>query len=74
MPADHDPATAQFLTLDPKVATTLSPYGYVQGDPLNSSDPGGACGLWGKDTCWAVVAAVLDQAAHVVVPGVGDHE
>jgi len=23
----YDPATAQFLTLDPKVATTLSPYG-----------------------------------------------
>jgi hypothetical protein len=26
-----DPAIAQFLTVDPKVATTLSPYGYVRG-------------------------------------------
>jgi RHS repeat-associated protein len=37
----YDPAIGQFLTVDPDVATTLSPYGYVQGDPLNSSDPGG---------------------------------
>jgi RHS repeat-associated protein len=37
----YDPATAQFLTVDPDVATTLSPYGYVQENPLNSSDPGG---------------------------------
>jgi uncharacterized protein RhaS with RHS repeats len=37
----YDPATAQFLTVDPDVATTLSPYGYVAGDPLNASDPGG---------------------------------
>jgi uncharacterized protein RhaS with RHS repeats len=34
----YDPATAQFLTLDPKVAITLSPYGYVAGDPLNETD------------------------------------
>jgi RHS repeat-associated protein len=37
----YDPSTAQFLTVDPKVATTLSPYGYVQGDPINSTDPSG---------------------------------
>jgi hypothetical protein len=37
----YDPATGQFLTVDPDVATTLSPYGYVQGNPLNSSDPAG---------------------------------
>jgi len=37
----YDPATGQFLTVDPEVATTLAPYGYVQGNPLNASDPGG---------------------------------
>ncbi len=37
----YDPATAQFLTVDPEVATTLSPYGYVQGNPLNSTDDSG---------------------------------
>ena len=44
----YDPATGQFLTVDPKVATTLSPYGYVEGDPLNSEDPTGLdnCGLF----------------------------
>jgi RHS repeat-associated protein len=37
----YDPATAQFLTRDPMVATTLSPYGYVAGNPLNGADPSG---------------------------------
>ena len=37
----YDPTTAQFLTLDPAVATTLSPYGYVAGNPLNATDPTG---------------------------------
>jgi len=37
----YDPATAQFLTVDPMVATTLSPYGYVAGDPVNAGDPSG---------------------------------
>ena len=80
----YDPATGQFLTVDPDVATTLSPYGYVQGDPLNSTDPTGDCGLWGSDTCWSDIAsaartawnavtspggrAVLDQAAQTAVP------
>jgi RHS repeat-associated protein len=40
----YDPSTAQFLTVDPDVATTLSPYGYVAGDPLNAGDPSGLCG------------------------------
>ena len=44
----YDPATGQFLTVDPDVAMTLSPYGYVQGDPLNGADPTGLdnCGLF----------------------------
>ena len=40
----YDPTVAQFLTVDPDVATTLSPYGYVQGNPLNAGDPSGLCG------------------------------
>ena len=40
----YDPTTAQFLSVDPDVATTLSPYGYVAGDPLNAGDPSGLCG------------------------------
>ncbi len=38
------PSIAQFLTVDPMVATTLSPYGYVAGNPLNAGDPSGLCG------------------------------
>lgn len=30
-----------FLSRDPAVATTLSPYGYVAGNPLNATDPSG---------------------------------
>lgn len=36
-----DPATAQFLSLDPAVASTMSPYAYVSGDPLGATDPSG---------------------------------
>jgi RHS repeat-associated protein len=35
----YKPPTGQFLTVDPDVATTLSPYGYVADDPLNARDP-----------------------------------
>jgi RHS repeat-associated protein len=37
----YDPATAQWLTRDPAVAKTMSPYGYVGGNPLNRTDPSG---------------------------------
>jgi len=41
----YDPATAQFLTRDPADAVTRSAYGYVNGSPLNGTDPSGlACG------------------------------
>ncbi len=37
----YDPATAQFVTVDPMVAQTQSPYGYTAGDPVNAIDPSG---------------------------------
>jgi RHS repeat-associated protein len=37
----YDPATAQFLTVDPLAATTLEPYGYTGANPLNATDPTG---------------------------------
>ena len=40
----YDPAIGQFLTVDPEVATTLSPHGYVAGNPLNNVDPRGLDG------------------------------
>ncbi len=35
----YDPSTYQFLSIDPKVGTTLQPYAFVGGDPLNATDP-----------------------------------
>ena len=37
----YDPNTGQFLTRDPLVTSTRSPYGYVAGNPLTSIDPTG---------------------------------
>jgi RHS repeat-associated protein len=44
----YDPATAQFLSIDPDVATTGQPYSYTGDDPLNATDP---MGLQLR-TCW----------------------
>jgi RHS repeat-associated protein len=37
----YDPTTAQFLTRDPALAATMSPYAYVAGNPLNTTDTSG---------------------------------
>jgi RHS repeat-associated protein len=37
----YTPFTGQFLSVDPKVATTHEPYQYAGDDPENSSDPSG---------------------------------
>ena len=37
----YDPATAQFISLDPLLAQTLQPYAYADGDPVNATDPSG---------------------------------
>ncbi len=37
----YDPATGQFLTRDPAVASTRSAYGYAGNSPVNATDPSG---------------------------------
>lgn len=37
----YDPATDQFISVDPLVGFTQQPYGYSPGDPLDSVDPYG---------------------------------
>jgi RHS repeat-associated protein len=37
----YDPATGQFLTVDPMVQETGQPYGYAIQDPVNATDPSG---------------------------------
>jgi RHS repeat-associated protein len=43
---EYDPATAQFMSVDPAVEATRTPYNYAADDPLNESDPLGlsVCG------------------------------
>ena len=37
----YDPATGQFISVDPLVDETGQPYAYVNGDPVNGLDPNG---------------------------------
>ncbi|HEX6456824.1 MAG TPA: RHS repeat-associated core domain-containing protein [Solirubrobacterales bacterium] len=37
----YDPATAQFLSIDPMVGTTGEPYSYGSNNPVNATDPSG---------------------------------
>ena len=53
----YDPRTAQFLSRDPLLSVTRSPYDYVTGNPLNHSD---ASGMWfGIDDAIATVGGAL---------------
>jgi RHS repeat-associated protein len=40
---DYDPASGQFLRVDPVVAATLQPYAYALNSPLLFADPSGLC-------------------------------
>ena len=64
----YDPQTTQFLTRDPLSAVTRSPYGYVNGDPLNATDPTGLCGYWYDLACQtgSVANSAWNGAADVV--------
>ena len=44
----YDPATGQFLSVDPLVDQTGTPYSYAGNDPVNGADPSGliTCGGW----------------------------
>jgi RHS repeat-associated protein len=37
----YDPATQQFISVDPLVSQTGQPFSYAAGDPVNNSDPSG---------------------------------
>jgi len=54
----YDPGTAQFLTIDPALATTAQPYAYAGDNPLNSVDPTGLC--------WSGFGWACDAARYAV--------
>jgi RHS repeat-associated protein len=58
----YDPATAQFLTIDPLQHLTGSAYGYSGNNPLNYTDPAGLC--WGPG-CW--IAEKFPRASQAIV-------
>jgi hypothetical protein len=39
----YDPLTSQFLSVDPAVGMTGTPYAYAGDDPVNNTDPSGDC-------------------------------
>jgi RHS repeat-associated protein len=54
----YDPATAQFLSVDPLAAITRAPYTYAGDNPINEADPTGLCNadplsgsFWTKGNC-----------------------
>jgi RHS repeat-associated protein len=64
----YDPATSQFLSVDPAVGETGTPYAYTSGDPVNRSDPSGACNdVQGKHvyngSCTGAQLGQIKQAA-----------
>jgi hypothetical protein len=65
----YDPSTAQFLTRDPAVAKTRTPYAYVYDDPLNLTDPSGLDCNGFDPGCWARHAAAAATGA--IANGVG---
>jgi hypothetical protein len=52
----YDPATSQFLSVDPIVATTDQPYVFTNDNPLNATDALGLC----------FICNVFSSAVHVV--------
>jgi RHS repeat-associated protein len=42
----YDPQTGQFLSVDPQLSQTQSPYSYGDDDPVDNTDPTGAIGWW----------------------------
>jgi hypothetical protein len=52
----YDPATDQFLSIDPDVAETGQPYAFTGDDPLNATDPLGCHDLTPAQRAW--IAAI----------------
>ncbi|BCJ42480.1 hypothetical protein GCM10010168_07780 [Actinoplanes ianthinogenes] len=62
---DYDPATGQFVSVDPLVDVTRQPYSYVENNPLLMADPTGLCGFWCHVGTGTGIAVVVVAAAAV---------
>lgn len=62
----YDPSTGQFLTRDPASGHTESRYAYVEGDPLDLTDPAGLCPLCVGIAVVVIVVVVVEQGAALI--------
>jgi RHS repeat-associated protein len=70
---EYDPATGQFMSVDPLKVLTDEPYGYAGDDPLNKWDPSGLVfGIPGTPS-WSEVGGAIGSAASTVGTFVGNH-
>lgn len=60
----YDPATAQFISVDPLVSMTGEPFSYAGDDPVNESDPSGMSGDALADEQYDVQHSCKGQYAH----------
>jgi hypothetical protein len=63
----YDPATAQFISVDPAVNLTQASYSYAQNDPVNAIDPNGLLSLGDLNP-----VHVAESVGNAVVSGAGD--
>lgn len=72
----YDPATAEFISVDPAVTLTGAPYNYAGDDPVNAFDPTGLSWYnpltWSSGTWAAVGFGVALVGVGVLTLGAGD--
>jgi hypothetical protein len=65
----YDPATGQFITVDPFSKATHIPYAYANNDPTNQTDPNGLCP---KTSSKGICDAIKELVKALSEFGVGD--
>jgi RHS repeat-associated protein len=67
----YDPSTGQFLTVDPLVAMTATPYGYASDNPLNRMDRSGLDSGCGGETTSAATESTLANYSMLAPVSIG---
>jgi len=65
----YDPATAQFLSVDPAVEQTAEPYSYAADNPVNQKD---SSGMWVVGACGSVNVGMVPGSVGATVCLVAD--
>jgi RHS repeat-associated protein len=66
----YQPTTGQFLTRDPVVSLTGSPYGYADENPVNASDPTGL--FWNPFSLISDAMSAIVRAAEAIGSSIAD--